>query len=85
MKVDEKCLCDTCECVRYRTFKNDKGEELRGYDCPYSDEHIYSITQCNHYSNPGPIQKFFRNTTAVVCSTLLLIGIMVFVGFLIFK
>lgn len=75
---ENKCLCDTCEFARFRTIKTEKGEELRGFDCPYSDEHIYHITKCAHYSNPGPLQRFFRNKLAVICTTLILISIVVF-------
>lgn len=78
-KINEKCnLCESCKEAYYRSLKDkETGAEIKGFECPYSDTHVYDITECNHYSKPNAFQKFLQNKLAVTFTSLILLAIII--------
>ena len=74
---EKKCLCESCECVRFRTVVDKDGKEIRAYDCPYSDIHTYEIEECSNYSHPSSFQRLLRNKFLMFCITAVILGLIV--------
>lgn len=79
IKNNEKCnLCESCEHVQYRSLKDkETGAEIKGFECPYSDTHVYDITECSNYSRPNAFQRFLRNKLAVTFTALIILSAIV--------
>ena len=74
---EKKCLCESCEYARFRAVVDKDGNEIKAYDCQYSDIHIYPIEECSNYSHPSSFQRLLKNKFLVFCFTAIALGLIV--------